>query len=343
MAEAIATSSTEARASSSTGRPWLYWLASAGAIFLGAVLLFATWAKAIHPVAFVDEIAERGLTFGIGATAVAFLALALEAGLGTLLLLNVRRLWVLVPAALLVAFFLFLTGQDYYYALRGIEHGGASCGCFGNLVQRTPAQAFWQDLLLLVPGLAVAFLARPRADRLPVLRIAIALVVTLGAVAFTWKAPELPLDDYATRLSPGVDVTQVCTGEGTQRICLDTLVPGLAEGEHLVILTELDDRFGEKVETINRYLDARLLDAPEAPGVEVFTTTGPVEGQTFYWSWGPGFEPHQAPPDLMIPLYRRLPRSFLVRDGEVVETWDGLPPFERWAPTMNDQIAGLGG
>jgi hypothetical protein len=253
-----------------------------------------------------------------------------------------------VPAALLVAFFLGLTGQDYYYELRGIEHeGGASCGCFGNLVQRTPAEAFWGDMLLLVPGLALAFLGRPRGQtrngRLPIVRVAVALLVTVAAVALAWKAPELPLDDYATRLSPGVDVTEVCSGEGDQRICLDTLAPSLAEGEHLVILTELDEAFGERVETVNRYLDARLLDVPDAPGLEVFTTTGPVEIQSFYWSWGPGFQPHQAPPDLMTPLYRRLPRSFLVRDGEVVETWDGLPPFERWTPTMNDQIAALGG
>ena len=35
--------------------------------------------------------------------------------------------------------------------------GRAGCGCFGNLVQRTPAEAFWQDLLLLVPPLLLAF------------------------------------------------------------------------------------------------------------------------------------------------------------------------------------------
>jgi hypothetical protein len=246
------------------------------------VLLFATWAKAIHPTAFTEEIANRGLTFGIGAAAVAFLALALEAGLGTLLLLNVRRLWVLVPAALLVAFFLGLTGQDYYYELRGIEHeGGASCGCFGNLVQRTPAEAFWGDMLLLVPGLALAFLGRPKGGRLPIVRIAVALVVTVAAVALAWKAPELPLDDYATRLSPGVDVTEICSGEGDQRICLDTLAPSLAEGENLVILTELDEAFGERLETVNRCLDARLLDVPDAPGLEVFTTTGRVVIQRF--------------------------------------------------------------
>ena len=352
MAESLTAPRTDSRAAAER-RSWLRWVGTAGAVFLGGVLLFATWAKAIHPTAFVEEIANRGLTFGIGAAAVAFLALALEAGLGTLLLLDVRRLWVLIPTALLVAFFLLLTGQDYYHALRGIEPvGGASCGCFGNLVQRTPAEAFWGDMMLLVPGLLLAFVGRPPSQRgaegFPKIRVAIALAATVGVVLLAWKAPELPLDDYATRLSPGVAVADLCTGEGNERICLDALSPVLAEGEHLVILTELDEEFGERVETINRYLDAQLLDVPDAPGVEVFTTTGPVEAQSFYWSWGPGFQPHQAPEGLMAPLYRRLPRSFLVREGEVVETYDGLPPFPRWAPTMNedpmnDPAAGFGG
>lgn len=336
MAEAIATHPAERR----SGLHLFRMLGTAGGVFLGAVFLFAAWAKAIDPVAFVEDVSRRGLTFGIGAGAVAFLALALEAGLGALLLLGVRRLWVLVPAALLVLFFLFLTGQDYYRFLAGVETDSAACGCFGNLVQRTPTEAFWQDLLLLAPGLVLAFLWRPRGgSAVPVARTAVGALAAAGIVVLAWKAPELPLDDLATRLSPGVEVSSLCAGEGPEKICLDTLVPGLAEGEHLVVLADLDEGFGERVERINRYLDARILGAPDSPSLEVVTTAGPEEQQAFFWLWGPGFEPHQAPDMLMSPLYRRLPRSFLVRDGEVVETWDGLPPFERWAPAMNDQIA----
>jgi len=337
MAEAVATRPVERP----TGLRPFRLLGTAGGVFLGAVFLFAAWAKAIDPSAFVTDIATRGLTFGIGAGAVAFLALALEAGLGTLLLLGVRRLWVLVPTALLVVFFLGLTGQDYYRALAGIEAGSTACGCFGNLVQRTPAEAFWQDLLLLVPALVLAFVGRPRRGAsVPVARTIAGAAATAGVVLLAWKAPDLPLDDLATRLSPGVEVTSLCAGEGAARVCLDTLVPGIEEGDHLVVLAPLDDDFGGRVERINRYLDARALDVPDAPSLEVVTTAGPEEQQAFYWQWGPGFEPHQAPDMLVRPLYRRLPRSFLVRDGDVVETWDGLPPFERWAPSMNDQIAG---
>ena len=83
---------------------------------------------------------------------------AVEVGLGVALLLDLRRRSVLVPATLLVALFVFLTARTYWRA----THGGlsaadaASCGCFGNLVERTPAEAFWQDLLMLVPALALA-------------------------------------------------------------------------------------------------------------------------------------------------------------------------------------------
>ena len=157
-----------------------------------------------------------------------------------------------------------------------------------------------------------------------------------------WKAPALPLDDLATRLKPGVEVASFCAGSGPERICLDTLIEGLAEGEHLVVLAELDEGFGERVERINLYLDATYLGAEDAPPVEVVTTAGPEERQRFYWQWGPGFDAVQAPPALVAPLHRRLPRSFLVRDGEVMETWDGLPPFERWTPNIDDQLASTG-
>lgn len=332
--------------SAATRSPWSV-LGTVGGVALGAVFLFAAWAKAIHPTAFIEEIASRGLTFGLGAGAVAFLALALEAGLGTLLLLGVRRLWVLVPTALLVLFFLFLTGQDYYRAAAGLEVESASCGCFGNLVQRTPAEAFWQDLALMAPALALAFVGRRGSGggvrRVPPARTALGLAAAVGIVALAWKAPELPLDDWATRLRPGAEVAELCAGEGSERVCLDALAPGLAEGEHLVVLTELDDAFGERVERLNHYLDASYLGGSGSPGLVVFTTAGPQERQAFFWSWTPGFEPYQAPESLLAPLYRRLPRSFLVRDGEVVETWDGLPPFERWAPGIDDRIAASSG
>lgn len=331
MATATATPADSTPTAGSVSSPGaLRVVGTVAGVFLGAVLLVAVWGKAIAPSAFVEEIANRGLGFLIGPTAVAYLALALEAGLGVWLLLGVRRLWVLIPAALLVAFFLFLTGQDYARELRGLEPVAESCGCFGNLVVRTPAQAFWQDLALLLPALLLSFLGRPASGTpLPKVRLVLGLVVAAGAMLLAWKAPELPLDNLATRLKPGVQIADLCAGEGDGRVCLDTVVPELDQGSHLVILAELGDELGEDVPTINAYMDHRLMSA-EGPELWVVATAEHAERQAFFWQWAPAFESRQAPEELLTPLYRTLPRSFAVEDGEVTETWSGLPPFERW-------------
>ncbi len=46
---------------------------------------------------------------------------------------------------------------------------------------------------------------------------------------------------------------------------------------------------------------------------------------TFGWMQAPVFEVREAPADLLRPLYRTLPRSFKVTDGEVTATVAGLP------------------
>jgi len=346
MTEATATTAAPSHASGEISRRSpprsLVVLGTLGSVFLGVILLVAVWGKAIAPAAFVGEIESRGLGLLIGPAGVAYLALGLEAGLGVLLLLGVRRLWVLIPTALLVAFFLALTGQDYLRSLAGLEAHGSSCGCFGNLVTRTPAQAFWQDLALMVPALVLAFFGRPPRDAartVPPVRTTLALAAAVGAVVLAWRAPGLPLDDLATRLKPGVDVTEVCAGEGSERVCLDTVVPDLDRGDHLVILAELDDAFGESVEQINAYADERMMDESgrELPELDVITAAGPEERQAFFWQWAPAFDPAQAPEALLAPLYRTLPRSFAVSDGEVTETWSGLPPFERWTDGSTEE------
>lgn len=307
--------------------PWRRAVGTAAGVFLGAVLLVATWGKALDPSAFVETIRAEGLEILLPAAAVAFLALALEAGLGTALVLAVRRLWVLVPTALLVAFFLFLTGRNYWLTAHGLRAPGADCGCFGNLVERTPAEAFWQDLVILGLPLALAFVGRPRGGRrVPILRTAAAAVVAVVAVGFAWKAPDLPLDDLATRLRPGAEVAELCAGAEGERLCLTTIVPELARGSHLVVLADLEDPgFTAAIDRLNAYaFEAR---DGKTPPLWVLSGDSLEQQRAFFWAWGPVFEVREAPPELLKPLYRRLPRSFLVEDGEVLRTYAGLPPL----------------
>lgn len=310
----------ESTVSMETGpRPRLRWLGrlgTLGGVFLGAVLLVAVWAKALDPAAFAEQIRIEGLDVLLSAQAVALLALALEAGLGLALFLGVRRLWVLVPAALLVAFFTFLTGRAWWMSAHGLRQA-ESCGCFGNLVQRTPAEAFWQDLLLLVPALLLSFVGWDRSPRFPAVRTAVVAAAAAAVALFAWKAPELPLDDLATRLRPGVQVADLCTGGG--EVCLSTVAPELKTGSHLVVLADLKDPVLEKaVGSLNEH-------AGRGEAVWVLSASPEEEKQAFFWRFGPAFQIVETPEPLMRPLYRRLPRSFRVENGRVTETYAGLP------------------
>ncbi len=309
----------------------------AGGVVLGAVFLVAAWAKALDPAAFANQITLEGLDFLLPAAAVALIALALEVFLGGALLLAVRRWWILWPTAALVVFFLFLTGRAYWRAAHGVVADEAGCGCFGNLVERTPAEAFWQDLLLMVPALLLAFLARDRGAARPRLRMAAVAAATLAVVVLAWKAPELPLDDLATRLKPGADPMAFCAGsaEGGNRVCMDAVLPEIAEGEHVVVLAEIEEGpLGDHVEALNEYHWA-------GSGPSLWVLTGATSEQLFGFRFtrGPTFELREAPAALLRPLYRTLPRSFLVRDGRVAATWSGLPPLDELAATSPDSLS----
>jgi len=319
---------------------WKRGLGTIAGVFLGLVLLVAAWGKVIDPVVFAEQIGIEGLDFLFSAEAVALIAIGIEIALGVALVLGLRRLWVLLPAAALTAFFLFLTGRHYWYFAQGIVDDSVSCGCFGNLVLRTPAEAFWQDLFLLVPALVLAFVGRTEGE-FPSKRVGITAAVTVLGVLVAWQAPHLPLDDLATRLRPGSNVADLCSGRNEETLCIDLVIPELEEGEHWVVLADLaDPAFGEAVERLNTLA---LTDG--GPRLWVLTDATADEQYAFFWQWGPVFEIREAPYALLRPLYRRLPRSFIVRDGEVTGTSSGLPdeadarPFESDGSESKDSDA----
>lgn len=299
-----------------------------GGAFLGVVLLFSTWAKAIDPAAFIEQIRTEGLDFLLPAVAVAVIALALEAGLGLLLLLGVRQLWNLVPTAFLVAFFMFLTGRTYWKDANGLLEEESSCGCFGKLVERTPAEAFWQDLWMLVPPLVLAALWRSAAAW-PKFRAGASIVLIAFTAGLAWKAPDLPLDNLATRLAPGKVAAEICSGRDDERICLSTVVPELEEGRHTVVLADLEDpAFGESTAALSDW-------ALEGNPLFVLAAADPDQVRSFFWQWGPAFEIREGPPGLLGALYRTLPRTFVVEDGKVVSTRNGLPEGVVVAPAAD--------
>lgn len=305
--------------------PWRARLGWVGGALLGLVLLVAVFFKAIDPGAFAEQVRAEGLDFLLSARVIVWVALAIEAGLGAALLLGLRHRSVLWASAALVAFFLFLTGRAAWRAHAGIADPAAGCGCFGNLVDRSPTEAFLQDLLMMVPALALAWwgAAVPRRAR----AVAVAAVATAGlAVATAIAAPQLPLDDLATRLSPGAELTRLCVGRGVERVCLSDLAPELTQGRHLAVIGEVDDpRLAARVPELNAYM-ARREATSDAPPVTLLADFDLDRSRRLFFEWAPSFALQAAPKALLRPLYRTLPRSFLVEDGRVVATYSGLPP-----------------
>lgn len=311
----------------SAARPKRYWLGRIAALLLGLVLLVAAWAKLLDPVAFAEQIAQEGLDFLLPGRLVALAAIGLEIGLGTALVLGVRRRWLLVATGALLVLFLFLTGRAYWLWSHGLLDESAACGCFGNLVERTPAEAFWQDAAGLVPLYLLSFVGRRRGAAERSWRLAVAVAVAVAGVLFAWAAPSLPLDDLATRLAPGTELGSICAGGSSEseRICLDVLVPALAEGRHWVVIDELEDeKLLGAIDGLNGLATGGAVD-----GVWLLSADPPEAQQAFFWRVGPAFEVREVPLSLIRPLYRTTPRSFLVEDGMVTETVSGLPPAAR--------------
>ena len=305
---------------------WRAGLAWAGAVVLGLVLLVAAWGKMLDPVSFAAEIERLGLDFLFPASLIAWVVIVAEVVLGLALLIGLRTRLVLVSAGALVLVFLVLTGSAYWQFLRGVEPSEASCGCFGNLVSRTPSEAFWQDIFLLLPPYLLLWL-RPVVDggkRL--LRWSLVTVAALAAGGLAAFAPNLPLDDLATRLSPGRQVSELCAAgkdAGGGPICLQLLVPELTQGRHLVVIDELT---GADLQGAIDLLNGQV--STNDAGVWLLTAAEEEERTMFFWEWGPLFEVREVPQGLLRPLYRTLPRSFAVEEGRVVKTWAGLPNFD---------------
>jgi hypothetical protein len=296
-------------------------LGLAGGLALGLVLLVAAVAKALDPVAFGEQLGALGLTGPLPPLAAAVAALAVETLVGALLLVDLRRFPVLLAATALVAFFLFVTGREAWRAAHGDEGAASACGCFGNLVDRTPEEALRQDLLMLVPALALAWLGRPGAVAGVRWRVAAATAAALALTGFAGAAPDLPLDRWATRLAPGVEIASLCAGRDAKRVCLSGLAPELAAGRHLVLIVDAAD---PGFEALARELNARARAGTEPP-VAVLAELAPERSQELFWTVAPAFELHDVPRALLRPLYRTLPRSFLVEGGRVAATWNGLP------------------
>ncbi len=285
---------------------------------LGGTLLFAGALKTLDPAAFATQISAEGLAILLPAMVIAVIAIGIEVGLGLALILGHRHRSLLVITSALVAFFLFLTGRSYWKWTRGELTDDAACGCFGSLVERTPAEAFWQDVMLLLPTIIILwlFLRFPPRGRW----FGLAPVLACLSMVFSALAPGLPLDNLATGLRPGKQLTELCAGGDApgERACVDLVVPELNQGDHWVVMAELDNpALLEAISELNQRFNGGksiwLITPDEAEAIQGFT-----------WTAGPSFPVREVPLSLLRRFYRKLPRSFHIVDGTVTETQSGI-------------------
>lgn len=292
----------------SSAPAWARHAGSVAGVLLGAVLLYSAWGKALDAAGVGTIYARKGLMPAGFATAIVTAAVALEAALGAALVVNLRRKIVLLGATLLMAGFFGLTLYEFLFP----APDASNCGCFGNLVVRTPGQALAGDGAFLVLAL-VAWLGRPRVRRANA-RWLLPVAGLVAALGLSIAAPRLPVDDLATRLKPGTRVAS---------LGIDEVVPELQRGRSVVLLIDrADPATRAAMERINRN-----LALPPDRKVQVFGLAEENEelAAEFTWTAAPAFEVRGAPFMTLKPLYRRLPRTFLVEDGVVRRTWEGLP------------------
>ena len=178
--------------------------------------------------------------------------------------------------------------------------------------------------LAAIYTLGLSLVGRPKGGPFPKGRLALIAALTAAVLVLAWKAPDLPLDNLATRLKPGVEVSEICAGsdENPEQLCLDALVSDLTLGRHWVVLSDLQEpAFLEAVPRLNEGSTSQ-----SEVGVWVLTAASTETVSTFQWTQAPAFVVQEVPYAMLRPLFRRLPRSFLVEDGEVIETVSDLPP-----------------
>ena len=272
---------------------------------LGAVLLLAAYAKAIDPYAFADRLRDMSVPAG-AAYPGALVVVAFEAGLGAALLGGSRHRLVLLATSATFVMFVGIVAWQLVH-----PDGTAVCGCFGQLLERTPRQALYEDVGFVALS-GVAWLGRPtRSDVLPWRS---SLLGAAAGAALALSAPWLPLDNQATALAPGTTV-------GATR--LDEIVPELRAGRHLVLLLDrADPTTSARIPDLNERLKLPHGGTP----VWGLADDDPELAAAFLWSAAPAFEVRSAPPRMLRRLYRRLPRSALVDGGRVLATWSGFPP-----------------
>jgi uncharacterized membrane protein YphA (DoxX/SURF4 family) len=275
-------------------------------ILVGAVFLFAAFLKSLDPASFQEQIVSYGIFPELSGLA-AWVFIIVEVGLAAGLIVNLLPR--IVPP-LVIAMLLFFIGITWYGMSIGL---GENCGCFGNLLHRGPEQVIIEDALMIVALVfSTVVLWSHTATRIA-WRLGASLGLAAVAALLTAFHPHLPVDDFVTQLKPGARFA-TWPVDGLYGRDLNT-------GTHVVFLfTVQRERVGADVQQMNAI--AQDEDVRSAIGLII---DGTEHLTTLMFEHAASFPVAAIEPRFARPLYRRLPRVFVLHEGVVTHTWSELP------------------
>lgn len=299
-----------------------------GQILMGLVFLLSGGIKVWEPVLFFWEAVPHVGLIGLGVytrelAQLAVLLGPLEWGLGLALVCNWRPKVILPATITLMVFFVVVAGLALY---RG---GGENCGCFGALIERTPGEAFVEDLVML--GLLIfswTVLGRHQVAEWSHGRWVV-IAGTALALALT-----------GIRLLPDLDRLQdsdLRTGVRLSGLNLKGAEVDLDQGMHLVEL------FSPKCAHCMREVP-RLNEWSRTEGLPpVLALTGFAQDSPELREFRERLQPLYPTASISSTDFLRLtaghgyPRLALVRDGEILRVWE-----HNTMPTIDEIRAAAG-
>ncbi len=275
---------------------------------LGLVFLAAGVLKGLDPSEFAHQIAGYGIVGARLAVVASPLLIGVETTLGIALLAGVLpRVMAILAAALLLGFL----GLEAY----GLRVGRTeACGCFGVYLPRTPQQVIAEDSSFLVLALLALWGLKSwkgRSGKGALIGLGAAATLSLG---FAVASPFLPIDHFPF-------VTRLAAGRTLADLGLAGRAADLDRGRVLVALLDLSDP--GSAGTAGRLNE--IASRGGGPAVVALTSSTEEEMAAFQWSAVPAFEVRRVDRDVLKPLYRRLPRFFLLDSGRVVSVYSAPP------------------
>lgn len=278
-------------------------------ILIAGVFLLAAVMKALDPASFVEQIVSYNM-FPDLAPLAAWTLIIIECLLAAALIVNLLPR---VIPMLSMGLLLFFIGITVYGMSIGL---GEDCGCFGNLYHRGPEMVILEDTLMIIGLVFVVVVLWNRQQEHIAGRVTVTLATGMAAAAITAFSPYIPADNLVTQLHPGSSFSTWP---------VDGLYgKDLNSGTHVVFLfTVTSENIGAQVQSMNTV--AQTMEDASVVGLII---DGTEHLTTLMFEYAAAFPVAALEPRFARPLYRTLPRTFILKDGVVTHTWSELPQPE---------------